>query len=103
MIMVNLSGAEGFREPVVPAAGIDNNRSGWASIPSDAPGRSRSLGSPMQSDRSTVTLPTLQQMKREGRKSVGVVVWDYQTAQIADRAGVDFVVVGDSVGVNLWG
>jgi 3-methyl-2-oxobutanoate hydroxymethyltransferase len=57
----------------------------------------------MQSDRSTVTLPTLQQMKREGRKSVGVVVWDYQTAQIADRAGVDFVVVGDSVGVNLWG
>ena len=42
-------------------------------------------------------------MKREGRKSVGVVAWDYQTAQIADRAGVDFIVVGDSVGVNLWG
>jgi 3-methyl-2-oxobutanoate hydroxymethyltransferase len=50
-----------------------------------------------------VTIPVLQQMKREGRKSAGVVAWDYQTAQIADRAGLDFIVVGDSVGVNLWG
>jgi 3-methyl-2-oxobutanoate hydroxymethyltransferase len=45
----------------------------------------------------------LQQMKREGKKSVGIVAWDYQTALIAERAGVDFVVVGDSVGVNLLG
>jgi len=45
----------------------------------------------------------LQQMKREGRKIVGVVAWDFQIAQIADRAGVDLVSVGDSVGVNLWG
>ena len=37
------------------------------------------------------------------QKSVGVVAWDYQIARIADRAGVDFVSVGDSVGVNLWG
>ena len=51
----------------------------------------------------TVTIPALQQMKRDGRKSVGVVAWDYQLACIADRAGVDFVSVGDSVGVNLWG
>ena len=51
----------------------------------------------------TVTIPALQQMKRDGQKSVGVVAWDYQIARIADRAGVDFVSVGDSVGVNLWG
>jgi 3-methyl-2-oxobutanoate hydroxymethyltransferase len=50
-----------------------------------------------------VTIPALLDMKREGRKSVGVVAWDYQIAQIADRAGVDIVSVGDSVGVNLWG
>lgn len=42
-------------------------------------------------------------MKRDGKKSIGVVAWDYQIARIADRAGVDFVSVGDSVGVNLWG
>src|SRR6195256_2873415 len=50
-----------------------------------------------------VTIAALQQMKREGRKCVGVVAWDSQIARIADRAGVDFVSVGDSVGVNLWG
>ena len=42
-------------------------------------------------------------MKRTGRKIVGVVVYDYQMAQIVDRAGVDLVSVGDSVGSTLWG
>lgn len=49
------------------------------------------------------TLPQVQDMKRDGRKIVGVVAWDYQIARIVDRAGVDIVSVGDSVGVNLWG
>src|ERR1700682_1642727 len=52
---------------------------------------------------STVTIPALQQMKRDGKKIAGVVAWDYQIARIADRAGIDFISVGDSVGVNLWG
>jgi 3-methyl-2-oxobutanoate hydroxymethyltransferase len=50
-----------------------------------------------------VTISALQQMKRDGRKSVGLVAWDYPIARIADRAGFDFISVGDSVGVNLWG
>ena len=50
-----------------------------------------------------VTIPALQGMKREGQKIAGVVAWDTPMAQIADRAGVDIVSVGDSVGVNLWG
>jgi 3-methyl-2-oxobutanoate hydroxymethyltransferase len=50
-----------------------------------------------------VTLAGLQQMKPQGRKIVAVVAYDYQLAQIVDRAGVDVVSVGDSVGVNLWG
>ena len=57
----------------------------------------------MGSSESPVTIPALHQMKRDGRKIVGVVAWDYQIAQIADRAGVDFISVGDSVGANLWG
>jgi 3-methyl-2-oxobutanoate hydroxymethyltransferase len=48
-------------------------------------------------------ITALQQMKRDGRKIVGVVVYDYQLATIVDRAGVDIVSVGDSIGVNLWG
>lgn len=50
-----------------------------------------------------ITIPALQQMKRDRRKIVGVVVYDYQMAQIVDRAGVDIVSVGDSVGTRLWG
>lgn len=50
-----------------------------------------------------VTIPALQKMKQEGKKSAGFVLWDYQTALIAERAGADFVVIGDSVGVNLLG
>lgn len=57
----------------------------------------------MSSSSSSVTVPALQQMKRDGRKIVGVVAWDYQIAQVVDRAGVDLVSVGDTVGVNLWG
>jgi 3-methyl-2-oxobutanoate hydroxymethyltransferase len=50
-----------------------------------------------------VTIRALQQMKREARKIVGVVAYDYQMARIVDRAGVDIVSVGDSVGMNVWG
>lgn len=50
-----------------------------------------------------VTLRTLAHMKEEQRKIVGVVAWDYQIARIVDRAGVEIVSVGDTVGVNLWG
>lgn len=50
-----------------------------------------------------LTLAALGAMKGAGRKIVGVVAWDHPMAQIADRAGVELVSVGDSVGVNLWG
>jgi 3-methyl-2-oxobutanoate hydroxymethyltransferase len=50
-----------------------------------------------------VTIPVLHEMKRSGRKIVAVVGWDFQIARIADRAGVDIISVGDSVGINLWG
>ena len=50
-----------------------------------------------------VTIPKLQQMKRDGEKIVGVVVWDYQMACIVDRTNIEIMSVGDSVGINLWG
>jgi 3-methyl-2-oxobutanoate hydroxymethyltransferase len=57
----------------------------------------------MPSMTTKITVADLQQMKRDGKKSVGVVAWDTPIAHLADRAGVDFISVGDSVGVNLWG
>lgn len=50
-----------------------------------------------------ITIPKLAQMKREGKKIVGVVVYEHQSALIADRAGVDIVSLGDSCGHNLLG
>jgi 3-methyl-2-oxobutanoate hydroxymethyltransferase len=57
----------------------------------------------VRSSTSAVTIASLHQMKREGKKIVGVVAWDYQIARIVDRVGVEIVSVGDSVGMNLWG
>jgi len=50
-----------------------------------------------------LSIPALQNMKRQGRKIAGVVAWDTHIAAIAERAGADLVSVGDSVGANLWG
>lgn len=50
-----------------------------------------------------LTLARLRDMKRTGRKIAAVVVYDFQTAKLADRAGVDLISAGDSVGVNVWG
>jgi 3-methyl-2-oxobutanoate hydroxymethyltransferase len=57
----------------------------------------------MGSPDAAITIPKLQQMKRDKNKIVGVVAWDCQIAQIVDRVGVDIVSVGDTVGINLWG
>lgn len=57
----------------------------------------------MSTNSDTVSIPDLHAMKGSGCKIVGVVAWDYQLARIVDRAGVDLVSVGDTVGVNLWG
>jgi 3-methyl-2-oxobutanoate hydroxymethyltransferase len=50
---------------------------------------------------STLTVPALQAMKREGRKIAAVVCWDPATARLADTAGVEIVSVGDSVVVSF--
>ena len=50
-----------------------------------------------------VTVAMLGQMKREAQKIVGMVAYDYQMALMLDRAGVEIVSVGDSVGHNAWG
>jgi len=50
-----------------------------------------------------MSVARLQQMKRDARKIVAVVAYEYQMAAIAHRAGADMLSVGDSVGINLWG
>ncbi len=92
---------KGISQQRVPAVGIDGARRLGDNRRQPEDQDETQEDAPMADE--AVTIPMLQQMKRDGKKSVGVVAWDYQIALIAERAGVDFVTVGDSVGVNLLG
>lgn len=50
-----------------------------------------------------VSTLTLQKYKSEGRKIVALTAYDYSTAQILDRAGVDLILVGDSLAMVALG
>jgi 3-methyl-2-oxobutanoate hydroxymethyltransferase len=47
---------------------------------------------------SRVAIPELHRLAREGRKIVMLTAYDAATARIADAAGVDMILVGDSIG-----
>ena len=53
--------------------------------------------------RSKLTLPDLREKKRAGERLVMVAVGEVLTARWAERAGVDIVGVGDSLGMTLYG
>jgi len=52
---------------------------------------------------SKVTIDYLQGKKLRGEKITRVVLWDYPMARLADRAGVDMILVGDSLGMCVLG
>ena len=50
-----------------------------------------------------ITTEALRAMKRNGEKIVSLTAYDHLMAGILDRAGVDLLIVGDSVGTVLQG
>jgi len=50
-----------------------------------------------------VTIPKLFEMKVQGEPISMVTAYDWPTARLADRAGIDVVLVGDSVANNVLG
>ena len=49
------------------------------------------------------TILTLNKNKREGNTSVMVTAYDYPQSRIADKSGVDCILVGDSLGMTTLG
>ncbi|HYQ47560.1 MAG TPA: 3-methyl-2-oxobutanoate hydroxymethyltransferase [Thermodesulfovibrionales bacterium] len=50
-----------------------------------------------------ITIQDLLKKKSDGRKIVMLTAYDYPSAQIVDEAGIDAVLVGDSLGVVVQG
>jgi len=54
-------------------------------------------------DSARVTIPSLKARKKTGEKIVALTAYDYAVASIVDGAGVDILLVGDSLGMVLLG
>jgi 3-methyl-2-oxobutanoate hydroxymethyltransferase len=50
-----------------------------------------------------VTIPQLQDMKRQHRKIAMLTAYDYPMARLLDEAGLDILLVGDSLGMVVLG
>src|ERR1043165_10041376 len=53
--------------------------------------------------RKKVTIPTLMDKKKRKEPIVQLAVYDYETAIIADRVGIDILCVSDTGGMVLFG
>ncbi|MBD3368802.1 3-methyl-2-oxobutanoate hydroxymethyltransferase [Candidatus Fermentibacteria bacterium] len=54
-------------------------------------------------DSGKASVKTLVEMKKQGRKIVALTAYDYQTAVLEQKAGVDFILVGDSLAMAVLG
>jgi len=50
-----------------------------------------------------VTIIDIQKMKSDGKKITALTAYDYPFARLIDEAGVDIILVGDSVGMTVLG
>src|SRR5919108_731677 len=63
----------------------------------------RTPDTPPSVDRLPVTLPQIQERKELGQPIVMVTAYDFPSAQVAEAAGVDMVLVGDSAALQEAG
>ncbi len=49
------------------------------------------------------TVKTLQEMKQNGEKIAQITCYDHTTASIFEKAGIDMILVGDSLGMTMQG
>ena len=66
-------------------------------------GGGRSHTAPPEAGRTPMTLPRLAEMKAAGEPIVMVTAYDYPSAAVAEEAGADVVLVGDSAAMVVLG
>ncbi len=54
-------------------------------------------------DRKKISIPDLHNKKKEGRKITMLTAYDYPVAKLVDDAGIDMILVGDSLGMVVLG
>jgi len=59
--------------------------------------------SPLDPSITKVTIPALAEMKRQGKPISALTAYDYATARLVDEAGIDLVLVGDSLAMVVMG
>jgi 3-methyl-2-oxobutanoate hydroxymethyltransferase len=59
--------------------------------------------SPAASPATKVTIPTLAEMKRQLKPISALTAYDYATARLVDEAGIDMILVGDSLAMVVMG
>lgn len=57
----------------------------------------------IKSERERVTIQTLLKMKAGGEKTAMLSIYDFAFAQLAEKAGIDIIIVGDSLGMTMLG
>lgn len=55
------------------------------------------------SPQTKVTMPALTEMKRQGKLISALAAYDYSSARLADEAGIDLLLVGDSLAMVVLG
>src|ERR1700728_724245 len=50
-----------------------------------------------------VTMPALAEMKRQGKPISALTAYDYATSRLVDEAGIDLILVGDSLAMVVLG
>ena len=64
---------------------------------------STSPTSPSNSQITKVTMPALLEMKRQGKPISSLTAYDYSTSRLLDEAGIDMILVGDSLAMVVMG
>jgi 3-methyl-2-oxobutanoate hydroxymethyltransferase len=59
--------------------------------------------SPLDPSITKVTIPALAEMKRQRKPISSLTAYDYGTARLVDEAGIDMVLVGDSLAMVVMG